>query len=207
MARRAFRARQRKSGAGQGPRVVPPASIRARAAAFVSDIFVSSVLVGSIIGAVPWPLSGLFSVAGVTLMFVMLWTGPVGQSYGQRFLRLQVIGTDGDSLGFGRALLRFVALVGGTLLFFVGPASALADERRQAWHDKVARSYVVGLESFDESIRDLDRAMVDRSEWRPRPIVVTPQKALPLIVVLLVAAVPSSIVIGVVMLVRILAEL
>jgi hypothetical protein len=56
--------------------------------------------------------------------------------------------------------LRLFALFGGTLLFFLGPASALGDERRQAWHDKVARSYVIGLETFGESMRELDRAMV-----------------------------------------------
>jgi uncharacterized RDD family membrane protein YckC len=194
MARRALRARQRESGAGPAPRVVPPASIRARAAAFVMDTVVTIALVGFIIGAVPWPLSGLLSIAAVTLMFAVAWTGPVGQSSGQRFLRLQVIATDGESLSFGRALLRLFALVGGTLLFFIGPASALADERRQAWHDKVARSYVIGLESFGESIRELDRAMVDRSDYRPRPLVVTPRKPLPLVVVFLVAAVPSAIV-------------
>jgi uncharacterized RDD family membrane protein YckC len=91
---------------------VPPAGIPARAAAFVMEIFVTIALVGFIIGAVPWPLSGLFSIAGVTLMFAIAWTGPVGQSSGQRFLRFQVIGTDGESLSSSGSGFRSVTTSG-----------------------------------------------------------------------------------------------
>jgi uncharacterized RDD family membrane protein YckC len=187
--------RARRSGDLQ-PRVVPPAGFVRRVVAFAIDIVFVGALVGFLIGAIPWPLSGFVAAFAIVFVFVLGWTQPLGRSFGGGSMGLQVIGEDGESLGAGRALLRLLVLLAGTLCFFLGPASALLDPRRQAWHDKIAHSYVIRMKPLGETLRDLEEAIINKGTplaSRTRPLVVTPVKPLPLIVVLLVAAVPCAI--------------
>jgi len=179
------------------PRVVPPAGFIRRVVGFSIDIVFMGALAGFLIGAIPWPLSGLVAAFVIVLVFVLGWTQPLGRSFGAGSVGLQVIGEDGRSLGAKHALLRLAALLAGTLFFFLGPASALLDPRRQAWHDKIAHSYVIRMKPLGETLRDLEDAIINKGTPRApqtRPLVVTPVKPLPLIVMLLTAAVPCAIV-------------
>jgi uncharacterized RDD family membrane protein YckC len=191
------RTRQAHGQSRQRPRVVPPAGFIRRVAGFAIDIVFVGALAGFLIGAIPWPLSGLVTVSVIVLVFVLGWTQPLGRSFGGGSVGLQVIGEDGRSLGAKDALLRLAALFVGTLFFFLGPASALLDPRRQAWHDKIAHSYVVRTKPLGETLRDLEEAIINKGTPRAsqtRPLVVTPVKPLPPIVMFLTAAVPCAIV-------------
>ena len=201
MTHRSKAARQARRSGDLQPRVVPPAGFFRRVVAFAIDIVFAGALVGFLIGAIPWPLSGFVAAFAIMFVFVLGWTQPLGRSFGGGSMRLQVIGEDGESLGAVRALSRLVALLAGTLCFFLGPASALLDPRRQAWHDKIAHSYVIRMKPLGETFRDLEETIINKGTplaSRTRPLVVTPVKPLPLIVVLLVAAAPCAIVYAVI---------
>jgi uncharacterized RDD family membrane protein YckC len=195
MTHRSKAARHARRSGDLQPRVVPPAGFFRRVVAFAVDIVFVGALVGFLIGAIPWPVSGFVAAFAVAFVFVLGWTQPLGRSFGGGSMGLQVVGENGESLGARRALLRLLALLAGTLCFFLGPASALLDQRRQAWHDKIAHSYVIRIKTLGETFRDLEEAIINKGTplaGRTRPLVVTPVKPLPLIVVLFVAAVPCA---------------
>lgn len=66
-----------------------------------------------------------------------------GQTLGSRSLNIRVVKTDGTYLDPVGAFLRFIGLVFGTLIFFVGVLWAAFDAHKQGWHDKLAGTYVV----------------------------------------------------------------
>ena len=93
------------------------------------------------------PLGGAFLTLGVLVLWVLLpgiWMSGIGRgSPGKRALKLVVVGTDGRPIGFGRGVERQFVLLIGALLLYIGWLWALWDPKRQALHDKAARSLVV----------------------------------------------------------------
>jgi uncharacterized RDD family membrane protein YckC len=162
-------------------RVIKPAGLFGRAAAFAIDLGVSAgiaVFVGQRLGGA---LAVLVAVASIAAYFVLYWSGP-SQSIGNSFLRLTVIGIDGQYIGWRRAALRFATLIAGSLAFFMGFTSALSDESRQTWHDKAAGTYVIESPFRNRGIREWARLTVGAQDWRPHPFAVTPQRRWPLAV-------------------------
>ena len=51
--------------------------------------------------------------------------------------------TDGRRLGPGRALVRSLALLPSIIVLLIGVIWIAADPRKQGWHDKLARTFVV----------------------------------------------------------------
>jgi len=77
---------------------------------------------------------GLFYYVGFWLL--------AGQKPGKAFLGLVVIRTDGRPLRLWAAIVRWLGYwLSGVL--FLGYLWVLVDNRRQAWHDKLARTLVV----------------------------------------------------------------
>lgn len=70
--------------------------------------------------------------------------GAKGQSWGRRVAGLTVVGGDGHPIGFWRALGRnlFAAFVSAPPLY-LGFLWVIWDGQKQAWHDKVFRTYVI----------------------------------------------------------------
>lgn len=70
--------------------------------------------------------------------------GKSGQSWGRRIWGIKVTGRDGQPIGFIRALLRnlFAIYISAPFLY-LGFLWILWDPHRQAWHDKVFRTFVV----------------------------------------------------------------
>jgi uncharacterized RDD family membrane protein YckC len=56
---------------------------------------------------------------------------------------VRVLTVDGRNVPFWRACLRVLAYVLSAIVFFLGFLWVLVDDQRQAWHDKIARTYVV----------------------------------------------------------------
>ncbi len=82
--------------------------------------------------------------------FAFLDGGKSGQTIGKRAVGIAVRDADsGGPIGAGRALARrvffFATYLGFGILFVINGLSPLWDQRRQAWHDKVARSFVVSV--------------------------------------------------------------
>ena len=95
-------------------------------------------------------LAAMVFVAGYFAVFVALparWAARAERSGpGKRLMKLHVVGVDGRDIGFGRGLLRAIVLILGSLPFYLGWLWMLWDPRRQAWHDKAARSLVIRQE-------------------------------------------------------------
>lgn len=119
------------------------------------DFFGINVLVESVAGARPaatqtviissaWPW--LLAVAGGFLTFgiysIVAWL-LVGKTVGKALMGLRVLGQDGRRLTFSQALIRALSYYVSGLALFIGFLWVLVDDRRQAWHDKLARTVVV----------------------------------------------------------------
>ena len=61
-------------------------------------------------------------------------------------LRIQVVRTDGATLGYGKAFYREVIgkFLSG-IIFAIGYLMAAFDDQKQALHDRMARTYVIKL--------------------------------------------------------------
>jgi len=66
-----------------------------------------------------------------------------GQTLGKALMGIRVVSTDGQFITFRRGVVRFLGYWVSTLVFFIGFLWALADDRRQTWHDKFAKTYVI----------------------------------------------------------------
>ena len=78
--------------------------------------------------------------------YFVVFTGSCGQTLGKMALRIKVVGTDGEDIGYGRALLREVpGKFLSSLILFIGYLMVAFDERKQGLHDKIADTYVIKL--------------------------------------------------------------
>ena len=68
-----------------------------------------------------------------------------GQTVGKMLMKIRVVKTDGTPISDADAVVRYLGyLLDG--IFLLGWLSALFDENRQCWHDKLAKTYVVKTE-------------------------------------------------------------
>lgn len=93
-------------------------------------------------GLVRW----LITIAGGFLSFgvysIVAWL-LVGKTVGKALMGLRVLGQDGRRLTFSQALIRALGYYVSGLALFIGFLWVLVDDRRQTWHDKLARTIVV----------------------------------------------------------------
>jgi uncharacterized RDD family membrane protein YckC len=99
-------------------------------------------LTQEMISAISAIISSLNAVTVVFAYAFIFWL-MTGQTPGMMLLGLRVISVDGGHLTFWRIFLRLIGYVISTAFFFLGFAWILIDDRRQGWHDKLARTYVV----------------------------------------------------------------
>jgi preprotein translocase subunit SecF len=130
---------------------------------------------GSLLAA-PWLMGQLLLVAGLALDSVIalllaivlqlvfgVWSivaycrhvSRTGQSWGGAIVGIYVVDAgSGDRISpgrvFGRSLLRIVSV----LPLFLGYLWSLWDDRRQTWHDKLARTVVVQMTDAQQAARD-----------------------------------------------------
>jgi len=71
------------------------------------------------------------------------WTRQRGQTPGKRIMNIRVIKADGSELSDADAMLRVGGYYVGRLTLFLGYIWAAFDNQSQAWHDKMANTYVV----------------------------------------------------------------
>ncbi len=114
-----------------------------RAGALWADL----ILVGGVGYAVPTLSHDAYLSAPVAVLqagyFVVLWA-TTGRTVGLWLVGGRVVREeDGGRLGLGRSLVRMVGYLVDVTTCFLGFAWAGVDRRKQAWHDKMAGSYVV----------------------------------------------------------------
>ena len=146
------------SGSGEGPAQFPPdtrqeislsesteyAGVGIRATAYAIDLFLVNVM-GFFIAAILGPTGFLTYVVYVAAIgYMILFTGLRGQTLGKMVMGLHVVRPGRPVPGIGPALAR--ELLGRPLSLLslgLGYASAGWDPRKQAWHDKLAGTYVI----------------------------------------------------------------
>lgn len=74
--------------------------------------------------------------------YAMFWA-LTGRTIGKWFMGLKIIGLDGRPPTIGRSLLRFLGYGLSTIVFWLGFVWVVIDDERQAWHDHMARTWVV----------------------------------------------------------------
>lgn len=78
----------------------------------------------------------------IVLYYVMFWS-LTGRTIGKWFMGLKVIGLNGRPPTIGRSLLRVIGYGLSAIVFWAGYFWVIVDEERQAWHDHMARTWVV----------------------------------------------------------------
>jgi uncharacterized RDD family membrane protein YckC len=82
---------------------------------------------------IPWILG---------LYFVAFWS-LTGRTIGKWFMGLKVVRADGNPPTLGRSLIRFIGYGISAIVFWLGYLWVLIDSDRQAWHDHMAKTWVV----------------------------------------------------------------
>jgi uncharacterized RDD family membrane protein YckC len=94
-------------------------------------------------------LTGLVYVLYAALLEGSFVEGTIGK----RILGIRVVGRDGSKIGFLRAFSRNFAKIFSILPVFLGCIAAIRSNTRQAWHDKIAKTFVVRLDpALGESV-------------------------------------------------------
>jgi uncharacterized RDD family membrane protein YckC len=130
----------------------PPdyAGILPRAAAFMIDFVLLSFLEALLLFGSQAATGGIVLLVLGAAYFWFCWVDQSGQTLGNRLMRIRVVKVDGGPLNTPDALLRY----GGYLinmLLGLGWAWAIIDERRQGWHDKMARTIVINVPPASET--------------------------------------------------------
>ncbi len=76
------------------------------------------------------------------LYFVVFWS-LTGRTIGKWFMGLKVIRADGNPPTIGRSVIRFIGYGVSAIVFWLGYLWVLIDSDRQAWHDHMAKTWVV----------------------------------------------------------------
>jgi uncharacterized RDD family membrane protein YckC len=113
--------------------------------------FGGSLIDGIILFVIDIVLRAIFKGAGsfvslpVSLVYFTLFVGASrGQSPGMMAVGIRVISFDGSgSIGYGRAVIRWIGGLVSTIPLFLGFFWMLWDKEKQCWHDKMASDLVV----------------------------------------------------------------
>ncbi|HEX3037154.1 MAG TPA: RDD family protein [Thermodesulfobacteriota bacterium] len=132
------------------------AGVSSRAAAFIIDLTillgVTAVILwagvsfggvsfdtGAGKGELIWTYLGLFLLSSTYFIFLH---GAGGKTVGKMICKIKVIQDDGEVIGFSKAFVRWLGYFVSTI-FPIGFLWAFLDSNGQAWHDKIAKTYVV----------------------------------------------------------------
>jgi uncharacterized RDD family membrane protein YckC len=147
-----------------------PAGFASRAAAFILDLVIVAIITAGMVLVIgllvdffratlfsrlvqDTRLADLYELIGeiikfatsslmVLLYFAICWS-LVGFTPGMFLTGLRVVRKNGELPGFFRSLARILLFTLSALVFFIGFLWVIVDRRRQAWHDKIAGTYVV----------------------------------------------------------------
>lgn len=74
--------------------------------------------------------------------FVFFWA-LTGRTIGKWFMGLKIIASDNKQLSIGQALWRFIGYGVSAVVFWMGYLWVIIDDERQAWHDHMAKTWVI----------------------------------------------------------------
>jgi uncharacterized RDD family membrane protein YckC len=86
-----------------------------------------------------------------TLYILIFWLKYNGQTPGKRAMHIKIIKEDGSPLDWGVAIIRYIGYFVSWIPLCLGYLWAIWDSRKQAWHDKIARTLVVESDEQEPS--------------------------------------------------------
>jgi uncharacterized RDD family membrane protein YckC len=111
-----------------------------------------SIWLGGTVSTTPEvALEWLEAAAGTALSLLIetayftLYVGHSGQTPGKKLLRLKVIRTTGEEVGFGLAFVRWIGQGISFLALGIGYLMIAFTRNKQGLHDKIAGTYVIRL--------------------------------------------------------------
>ncbi len=116
------------------------------------------------------PLSAIIFITLVTVLYHMVFLALVGQTPGKALLGLRVVTLDGKRLGYGRSFLRLVCYLVSGFPLYLGFLWVILDDRRQAWHDKLAGTCVIYTWAARQDENFLAEEIQELDEGRPLDI-------------------------------------
>lgn len=88
-------------------------------------------------------LAGLVGFVGGIAYVLGFWMYNDGQTPGKIIMKAKVVPEEGGSLTWPKAIIRYVGYYISAIILNLGYIWAAFDEKKQGWHDKIARTYVV----------------------------------------------------------------
>jgi uncharacterized RDD family membrane protein YckC len=119
------------------------ASIGSRFAASLIDGFILSIAAGLLLGLIRG--NGSFAISSLIYFLYdwYFWTQRDGQTPGKAVMNIKIIRVNGAPMSAGDSVLRYVGYWISSIILGLGYLWALFDSQSQAWHDKIAGTYVI----------------------------------------------------------------
>jgi len=115
--------------------------------------FVATIIDGIIISFVSFAFSHIWGLLSpiflvVPWLYNWLFTGLRGQTLGKMAVGIKVVNAEGSMPGLGIAALREIpGKIVSSIVICLGFFWIIWDVRKQGWHDKITRTYVVRVKS------------------------------------------------------------
>jgi uncharacterized RDD family membrane protein YckC len=116
--------------------------------------FIALFIDGCIIGVIGGIIFSILRDPGGIVSFILyvgynwyFWTRKNGQTPGKSLMKIRVIKKNGMPIQDADAIVRAVGYYFSGIVFGLGFFWAFWDEDRQTWHDKLASTYVVKVNS------------------------------------------------------------
>ncbi|MFC1711107.1 RDD family protein [Patescibacteria group bacterium] len=114
-----------------------------RLVAVLIDTVVLAIAGGLLRKSVPFMGRNWVQTLIGALYFVFLWVNWNGQTVGKKAMGIKVVRVDGKPLDYPEAITRYLMYIVSAIPFFLGYFWVIWDEKKQGWHDKVAKTFVV----------------------------------------------------------------
>ncbi len=88
-------------------------------------------------------MESLVGLLLLPLIYFVIFEGLWGATVGKWITGIRVRRKDGGKINFATAFVRHIGRIISTIIFFLGFALALIDNKRQALHDKIANTFVL----------------------------------------------------------------
>lgn len=101
-------------------------------------------IAGTMLGKImPGFARPLVNTAVGALYSVLFWVNWNGQTLGKKAVGIKVVKEDGKVLDYQGAVVRYVGYIVSAIPLLLGFFWVIWDEKKQGWHDKIAKTLVV----------------------------------------------------------------
>lgn len=92
--------------------------------------------------------SGLSLGGFLSLVYIFyFWIKQDGQTLGKKAMGIQIVRENQQPIDISTALIRYLGYIVSSLFFGLGYLWVIFDPKKQAWHDKLAKTYVINTDS------------------------------------------------------------